>query len=85
MRQPDCIHTIAPRPSSVLAVLVALAWFGVRRLGDGCRRTAELGLSWLERSRQRRALGQLSDHMLRDIGVSRADAWAEADKPFWRP
>ncbi|MGH6903812.1 MAG: DUF1127 domain-containing protein [Geminicoccaceae bacterium] len=30
-------------------------------------------------------MAQLSDHMLRDIGLTRADAWAEADKPFWRP
>ena len=35
--------------------------------------------------RTQQALLQLSDHMLRDIGVTRADAWAEADKPFWRP
>jgi len=38
----------------------------------------------LERSRQRRALGGLSDAMLRDIGRSRADVLREAEKPFWR-
>ena len=27
----------------------------------------------------------LSDHMLRDIGLTRADVFAEATKPFWRP
>jgi uncharacterized protein YjiS (DUF1127 family) len=42
-------------------------------------------LTWLERRRERRALLELSDHMLKDIGVSRADAWAEGSKPFWRP
>ena len=36
-----------------------------------------------ELARQRRRLGQLSDHMLQDIGVSRADALREADRPFW--
>jgi len=37
-----------------------------------------------ERSAQRRALGELDDDRLRDIGCSRAEAQAEAAKPFWR-
>jgi uncharacterized protein YjiS (DUF1127 family) len=41
-------------------------------------------LGWLERARQRRHLSELSDHMLKDIGLSRADVEAEAVKPFWR-
>jgi len=40
---------------------------------------------WHERSRQRRALLKLDDRMLRDIGIARSEAEAEADKPFWRP
>lgn len=40
-------------------------------------------MTWIERSRQRRALRQLDDHLLRDLGVSRVDAQQEADKPFW--
>ena len=43
------------------------------------------GLTWLDRARQRRQLCELSDHMLRDIGLTRADVWAEVAKPFWRP
>jgi uncharacterized protein YjiS (DUF1127 family) len=39
---------------------------------------------WSERRRQRRALEALPDHLLSDIGLSRADAEQEADKPFWR-
>ncbi|MEM6903859.1 MAG: DUF1127 domain-containing protein [Pseudomonadota bacterium] len=39
---------------------------------------------WQTRARQRRQLASLSDHMLRDIGISHADAHAEASKPFWR-
>jgi uncharacterized protein YjiS (DUF1127 family) len=42
-------------------------------------------MTWLDRARQRRRLAELSDHMLRDIGLTRADVWAEVDKPFWRP
>jgi uncharacterized protein YjiS (DUF1127 family) len=48
-------------------------------------RRAEVLLTWLERVRQRRHLGQLSDHMLKDIGLSRADVERETAKPFWRP
>ena len=36
------------------------------------------------RAQQRRRLMELSDLGLRDIGVSRADAWEEYRKPFWR-
>lgn len=39
---------------------------------------------WYDRARERRALLGLSDPQLRDIGISRADAGGEGDKPFWR-
>lgn len=39
---------------------------------------------WSERTRQRRQLRSLPDHMLRDIGVSRADIFRECDKAFWQ-
>lgn len=44
--------------------------------------TRVLGL-WRERRRQRRALLELSDALLKDVGLTRADAWGEAAKPFW--
>jgi uncharacterized protein YjiS (DUF1127 family) len=74
-----------PRPPSAPGILLALAWLAGRRLAQACHRAAEIWLAWSDRSRQRRQLAQLSDHMLRDIGLNRADAWAEADKPFWLP
>jgi uncharacterized protein YjiS (DUF1127 family) len=37
----------------------------------------------MERRRQRQALSELDDHHLKDIGLSRAEALAEARKPFW--
>jgi uncharacterized protein YjiS (DUF1127 family) len=49
-------------------------------LGD----VIELALVWLQRSRERRELGTFSDHMLKDLGVSRADIDREVSKPFWR-
>ena len=39
---------------------------------------------WRHRSQTRRSLKTLSDQHLSDIGVSRAEAVVEADKPFWR-
>ena len=41
--------------------------------------------AWIERHRQRNALLELSDTMLKDIGISRADAMHEGSKPFWAP
>jgi uncharacterized protein YjiS (DUF1127 family) len=41
-------------------------------------------LVWHDRVRERRALLGLNDMQLRDIGISRADAGSEGDKPFWR-
>ncbi len=42
-------------------------------------------LLWQERASQRQALSSLDDRMLRDIGVTRAEAERESGKPFWRP
>ncbi len=41
---------------------------------------------WAERRGQRRTLGELADeqHLLDDIGLTRAQARDEAAKPFWR-
>ena len=36
------------------------------------------------RARQRRDLAALSDHFLRDIGLSRVDVEREISKPMWR-
>jgi uncharacterized protein YjiS (DUF1127 family) len=39
---------------------------------------------WIARVRQRDALAALDDHELRDIGITRAEAAREWEKPFWR-
>ena len=61
--------------------LVRHGWSWSRAAG----RALDLLLLWHQRARDRRQLESLSDHMLRDIGLSRADVFAEASKPFWRP
>ncbi len=39
---------------------------------------------WRARAHQRRQLAELTPDMLKDIGVTLADAYFEARKPFWR-
>jgi uncharacterized protein YjiS (DUF1127 family) len=39
---------------------------------------------WLERVAQRRALRELDDRLLRDIGKTRQQAARESAKPFWK-
>jgi uncharacterized protein YjiS (DUF1127 family) len=39
---------------------------------------------WQERARGRQQLRTFDEHLLRDIGITRLQAEAEADKPFWR-
>lgn len=69
------MHTITPQRSEK------------RLLGFGAllRGFDKLVAAWRERQRQRFALSNLDDRLLRDIGVNRKDASAEAAKPFWRP
>ena len=40
-------------------------------------------LELLALHRQRRALGDLDDHMLNDVGLTRHQAEAESRKPIW--
>lgn len=40
--------------------------------------------AWQRRFVDRRTLAELDDHMLRDIGLTRADLEMELLRPFWR-
>ena len=48
-------------------------------------RIAYLLWRWTHRAESRRWIAEMSDHQLRDIGLTRLDAAAEARKPFWMP
>ena len=39
---------------------------------------------WMERSKQRKELARLDDHMLNDIGYTHAEVQKEISKPFWK-
>jgi len=46
---------------------------------------AQARMRWvMDRQRQRRALLDLNDHRLNDIGISRRQALKEGRKPFWK-
>ena len=64
----------------------SVGW-SVRRAFEGVLRLADRGLvtlmEWYDVAQERRALGSMSDEMLRDIGISRADAMREAGRRFW--
>lgn len=40
--------------------------------------------AWRRRSRERAELAALDERMLRDIGITRADAQYLSSKPFWK-
>jgi uncharacterized protein YjiS (DUF1127 family) len=69
----------------ILSGTIEHPWHGAgaaarRRL----RRVLHTLWRWHERARQRRHLRFLSDHMLRDLGLTRAEVQVEGSKPFWR-
>ncbi len=79
--------------ASVASLTLAVQGAPGRRYQAGAARPQPRGwlaqavgllLTWSERVRERRHLLQFDDHLLRDIGISRAEALAEAEKPFWR-
>jgi uncharacterized protein YjiS (DUF1127 family) len=40
--------------------------------------------AWRQRRASRDELARLDPRLLRDIGLTPADAWLEINKPFWR-
>ena len=66
------IAKTAPKPIALVA-----AFASTKRAGDLVR-------LWAHRRRSRAALDTLDAHALRDIGLDRMTAEAEATRPFWR-
>ena len=56
----------------------------IRALSDTGHHVVATLREWRRRSRARAELAELDDRMLKDIGLTRADAEFLANKPFWR-
>ena len=56
----------------------------LERLTGALNRMVDTLRTWRRRAREREQLGALSDRMLSDIGVTRADAIFLSNKPFWK-
>jgi len=64
-----------PNPLVATGAAPASHWFA---------RGWEAVSAWRDRSRGRDQLSDLDERMLKDIGLSHADAVVEAGKPFWQ-
>jgi uncharacterized protein YjiS (DUF1127 family) len=53
-------------------------------IGNEAKSLMELIATWRSRHATRQDLKRMSDHMLRDIGLTPGDAVTEIAKPFWR-
>ena len=73
------MHTISRTSTGLKS---GLSWY--KELYLRLIKAADAFLIWYDRARERQALLSIDDHMLRDIGLSRADIWDEARKPFWQ-
>ena len=65
----------------ILHVFAVVGEPGERRVGRRILLTLAL---WHHRHRSRRHLAALDDRELDDIGLSRAERWAECTKRFWQ-
>jgi len=75
----------APRPSETSFSPIGFVRNAAAVTASALQRGLDRLLDWQERSRQRHMLIGLDEHMLRDIGVTRAEAEEEFRKPPWRP
>ena len=80
MRTNEAARTTGTSPVTLMAPVRVLAAIVVRPLLWTLDRLMTANDRW----RQRQALLRLDDHLLKDIGITRADAEGEGAKPFWR-
>jgi uncharacterized protein YjiS (DUF1127 family) len=75
-RRPRSDAHLAPRPRRIRRLAAGLATLLLRFV--------DLVQACQQRGRERRQLDYLGDHMMKDIGISRADIEREVSKPAWR-
>jgi uncharacterized protein YjiS (DUF1127 family) len=69
-RHADALHFLANRPLTPFSTVALSVVVTI--------------VKWEERRRTRKALAQLDDHLLEDIGLTRHQAQLETRLPFWR-
>lgn len=82
----DCNDTFSLFEPSIDRMPTWTQWMGIgmRKARHDLHHIVNLVATWSERRAERWQLLSLDDRMLKDIGISRADAWVEATKPMWR-
>ena len=63
--------------------LSAPPYYVRRRANQKWQRVAHYFLTYLDVARQRRHLRALDERSLKDVGISRTDAFNEANRYFW--
>jgi len=79
----DAPPAIVPKPA-LTGPLGADGGLALRFAGRAAMAVVELLLTWQERATQRHRLSMVEEHVLRDVGLRRADLEPELRKPFWR-
>lgn len=64
--------------------IAALTFAAVERIEGFAVKVNKQVRLWLRRSNERNLLSQMNDHILDDIGLTRADVKTETAKFFWQ-
>ena len=64
--------------------IAALTFAAVERVEGFAVKVNKQVRLWLRRSNERHLLAQMNDHILEDIGLTRADVKIETAKYFWQ-
>ena len=77
---------VMPTPPVLLTknILISLDKIAFPYIGATASRVWSMLVTWQTRASQRAHLSELPDHLLRDMAMTRAEANAEAGKPFWK-
>jgi uncharacterized protein YjiS (DUF1127 family) len=62
----------------------AVAYGMVQRIEAAAKQVRGTLSTWVSRAAERRQLEMLSDHLLKDIGITRAEVSLEINKYFWQ-
>lgn len=78
----NCIDTKSQK-ANIGTLVKRMPITAVKTVAGELRFWANTLLVWQQRASQRRHLASLDHRLLRDMGMTRADADREAAKPFW--